>query len=529
MPGPTLRLVCVNDVYALDNLPRLATLVREAATVDAADAFAVTLAGDFLGPSLLASLDGGAAMVACMNAIGFTHVCFGNHEADVPAAALAQRIREFGGTWLNSNLAGFAVPLPEDAVIDVAAPGGRTVRVGLVGVLAHDPSLYRPGVFGGATILPANDAVFAVGRALVRDRGCTSVIALTHQSIDEDRLLAGAQGDPPIPVVVGGHEHEPYVERFGGAWIVKAGTEASHAAIIDLAWPERAPAEGPDVPSVTVRLEPVAGHAEDAALRALVDQRSEPVRALAEAALFHLPAGVELSSVGARVHQTSVGTFVASKVRDALGADACVLNGGGIRGGRTYRGAFSYGDLEGELPFANEVVTVPLPGRVLRNAINVSRSHAPEASPGFLQVDDGVAVDPDGRVLTVAGAPLDDARVYRVATVRILFEGLDHVGPLIDFARSTPSAIPPPDRGRELKMIVVEACSLALWSTLGAFDALDANGDAQVSRDELRAALERHDPTEASTILVDGIVTALDRDHDRRISRDEAAPKPSVA
>lgn len=111
MRGPTLRLVCVNDVYSLENLPRLRTLVRRCATEEPADVLLTTLAGDFLAPSLLSSLDHGAGMVACLNAIPITHVCFGNHELDIPMDQLADRVRQFRGTWLNTNVPGY-VPSP---------------------------------------------------------------------------------------------------------------------------------------------------------------------------------------------------------------------------------------------------------------------------------------------------------------------------------------------------------------------------------------------------------------------------------
>lgn len=77
--GPSLRLVCFNDVYTLDNLPRLLNLVRHHRAHSPADRTLVTLAGDFIGPSMLSSLDKGRSMIECLNAIGVTHVIFGNH------------------------------------------------------------------------------------------------------------------------------------------------------------------------------------------------------------------------------------------------------------------------------------------------------------------------------------------------------------------------------------------------------------------------------------------------------------------
>ena len=50
-----------------------------------------TMNGDFLSPSLLSSFDMGAAAVAVMNEVGFTHYCFGNHEFDIPLDELQVR------------------------------------------------------------------------------------------------------------------------------------------------------------------------------------------------------------------------------------------------------------------------------------------------------------------------------------------------------------------------------------------------------------------------------------------------------
>jgi 2',3'-cyclic-nucleotide 2'-phosphodiesterase (5'-nucleotidase family) len=522
MRGPTLRLVCVNDVYSLDNLPRLRSLVRRFATVDPADGFITTLAGDFVAPSLLSSLDQGAGMVDCLNAIPIDYVCFGNHEQDVPAEALAARVRQFRGAWLNTNVPGYEPALPASRVVTVQGEGTRAVRVGLVGVVTEDPSLYRPGAFGGLPMLPANATALDAGRRLVDDQGCACVLALTHQSLARDRALAMAQGDPPVPVVVGGHEHEPYIEQVGSARVVKAGTDALYAAVVDLAWPAEAPAGGPDLPTVSVRLEPVHDYADDPALRALVERHMLPVKALHAATFLRLAPGSTLSSVGARHRQTSVGSLIANCVRDDLCADACLINGGGIRAGREYTETFTYGDLEAELPFANEVVVVTMPGRVLREAVAESRASAPRPAPGFLQVDAGVVVDAQQRVITVQGEALDDAREYRVATVRVLFDGMDNVAPLTRFAQENPGRVPPRDSGRELKMIVVEAFSLALWREIGGFVRVDADCDARVSADELRQAILEASGAPAPALLVDGIFGALDADHDGTITAAEA-------
>ena len=245
--------------------------------------------------------------------------------------------------------------------------------------------------------------------------------------------------------------------------------------------------------------------------------------------LHRLAPGDVLSSVGTRVQQTSVGTMVASRVREALGADVCLINGGGIRAGATYTTVFTYGDLETELPFANEVVVVSMPGEVLQDAVRASRSRSPRPAPGFLQADDGVEVTADNTLMRVADAPFDPARTYAVATVRVLFDGMDGIAPLVAFARSHPTQIPPRDTGRELKMLVVDAFAWSLWAELGPFDVLDRNGDAAVCADELREGIAQATRAPAQPLLVEGLMRALDTDGDGVISQDEAdaARKPA--
>jgi hypothetical protein len=272
-----------------------------------------------------------------------------------------------------------------------------------------------------------------------------------------------------------------------------------------------------------VRLEDVANYAEDAALRARVDGHMRAVRALEGAVLVPIPPGEILSSKGTRAQQTSLGTLFCSLLRDALEAEACVMNGGGIRGSRDYTGHFAYGDLEGEVPFDNEIVVACIPGEVLANAVRASRSLAPRESGGFLQVDDrAVVTEGEHRLVTVAGAPLDPGRDYRVALVRNLFAGMDHNGPLVAFAAARPDRIPPPGSGRDIKLLLVEAFSHALWQQFGAFEAIDENHDGVIDASEVADAVARATREPASPITVELLMRALDRDHDKVISRAEA-------
>ncbi|MGE5184889.1 MAG: 5'-nucleotidase C-terminal domain-containing protein [Acidobacteriota bacterium] len=457
-----LRVISVNDVYSLENLPRLKNLVAHRVATDPADAVLVVIAGDFVAPTLLSALDAGRGMVDCLHEIGITHACLGNHENDIPAAELHARVHELRAAWLSTNVP-FDPVMPRRAVVEVAR-GEARVRVGLVGVVMNDAFVTHGEAFGGAPIEPPVPAALAEAARLLRDEHCDCIVALTHQPLPDDRRLAeqAAAAGIPLPLIVGGHEHVPFLEQASRSQIVKSGMDAAAACISELVW------NGGGIPAVTARREPVAGYPEDAALRARVDAHMAKLGAIADTTIVALAPGATLSSIGARSQQTTFGTLVCSRLRDALRADACVLNGGGIRGAREYRTRLTYADLRTEMPFRNELVVAPLPGGVVRDAIAASRARAPQEHGGFLQVDDGIAVE-GTTVTAIAGAPIDDEREYRVALVRDLFAGLDHIEPLERFAREHPDRIPPPTTGRDIRHFLVEAFGGELGRTSAGF------------------------------------------------------------
>ncbi len=528
-PPVALRIVAINDVYTLEHFPALATLLGRLRNDPAVPVLA-TLAGDFLAPSLLSSLDTGRGMVDCLNALGFTHVCFGNHEDDVPLADIRARAAEFCGTWLATNTPEFADAngrkLPTKDRITVVDPStGQPRTIDLIGVVIDDPSAYRQAPFGGVPVAPPNATVLASLAACDADM----LLPLTHQAVAQDRaLLAQLAAEPQgfrVPLVLGGHDHTVFDEAVdsrdpsatASTRLLKAGADAVYAWVVDVGFAGEIPV------IVAHTLTRCSDFPENPQMRARVDHHMLAIKRLEEATLFFLAPGETLSSVGTRSRQTSLATFLCSKLRDATGADACIFNGGGIRASKVYgplsEGQFTYGDLAGELPFDNELTIVAMPGAVLAAAITFSRSFAPEERGCFLHTDDRLTVD-----------AIDPARTYRVALVRNLLFGMDHITPLVDWARGVGEAsappLPPAGAGREVKVLLIQAFGEELWRQLcappGSFDGIDTDHNGVITETELHAALVAKTgiSSEMTTTLVKG---ALDTNRDGVIDRSEAA------
>jgi 2',3'-cyclic-nucleotide 2'-phosphodiesterase (5'-nucleotidase family) len=152
-----LLLVQITDVYTLENFPSIKTLLQEAREAYGDQGKVVSvLTGDFLSPYLLSSVDRGAGMMKALAKTPIDYLTWGNHEADIDHRTVCKHVREFPGTFINTNMQDHEVMTLQKPfeILEVVSPdGSQTRRVGLVGIMSDDPALYKhfkaPGAFGG--------------------------------------------------------------------------------------------------------------------------------------------------------------------------------------------------------------------------------------------------------------------------------------------------------------------------------------------------------------------------------------------
>lgn len=472
-PRCRMRIIQINDIYILDNLPSLKTLIEQESIGFPPENVVKVCPGDFLAPSLLSSLDAGRGMVEVLNLMPIDIVCFGNHDGnDIPYASLVQRIDEFDGTWLNSNMPNFQPMLKECCLRPLTGEDGKEQArlVAFTGFCLGGEGfkiVNRADSFGGAAedMIAVNTAAPAVREDCFRMyEGLDEVIALTHQSLKEDRELADMG---LFPVICGGHDHMWVNEERYGTTIVKAGQDAEKVAVIDLEWFTDFKDE---TPQVTVTMKSPHAYLQNPAVVATVNTCNNLIEELNHATLFVLPPGEQLSSINARRQDISLAGMLAAAVRDCLQCDAAVINSGAVRGNKTYHHSLSYGDLTNECPFSSELVVVDMPFKVFRDAVKESRRKwwdIPEgASPGeaasSLQVDDGVRIR-NHTPISINEEDPEEGKLYSVAVDtyvlrrNVVFKqyGIQH-----------PDRIPPDDCGRPLVPILVEHFCAAMWAQI---------------------------------------------------------------
>lgn len=544
-----LRVIQINDVYELYNLPNFKTLVK--AKREGPDCVLVVCAGDFLAPSLLSSLDKGTAMVDCLNCSGVTHVCLGNHEADVTPTALVDRMLQqpCDFQWINTNLreldAKLQVETKEYCAVNFISKQGTSKKIALLGLVTHDPSLYRPGAFGGATIEPVIDATTA---ALEKIQEFDLILPMTHQSIKDDRAFCEKFGGDVFPVVFGGHEHEVYDEIVNGSRIVKAGMDAVNAAVVDIKWQD---AESCTAPTISVEVVPCANFAADADLLKRVQGHQRIVQELEQARLFRICdwmtnkycntgsnnysiSGEEaiplFSTVNNRLGPSTGTTALCTMLRMGMRAQCAIINAGAVRANKIYNHGndqyFTWSDLKTEIPFETGMTACHLPGRVLEETIQHSRAGAqlqpPVASGGYLHACSRIKfVDDDSsQIAFIQGQPYNPDKLYLTALPVQFFAGIDNHQPLLDWAAAEgDSALFSDEMAIPAKMVLVELFSASMWLQMGSFHEIDRNQDGVLHRDEVRArvgAVFGHESV--ADLIVDNIFAVADLNQDGTIT-----------
>ncbi len=464
----------------------------------------------------------------------------GNHEADVGFPHLIHRIKESKFKWVNTNISDLKLPADSPPVPDIieieAQQGDKVRRIALLGLITEDPTLYLKGAFGGATILPLIETAKRYFEKLTATGKYDAIIPLTHETIEEDRKLSKAV---PFPVIIGGHDHDPYNEIVGTTHILKTGMDANSIGIIELTWPDI----NSKTPLVSITMRPAQYYAPDPLVQKVVAEHMAVLELVKKAPLFDIPNHLNshFSSTMIRSAPSPVATMLLTIIRKALGVDCVLVNAGCIRASKDYSALgqtkFFYSDLEAEMPFESEIVVLPLPGRVIIDIIQETRApafkHPPESLGRFCQTDDSISWDPVlNQALGHKGKPIDPNAMYTVATLHVLTGALQESPPLLEYVKTLPThTVPDIEACISAKQIIIGYLSKFLLfsciETLGLSTV--TGGDDQITKEEMFAALEmfvaqkqgENVDKEVISLLVNDLFDVADLDGSGKIDKKE--------
>ena len=518
-----LIILQITDVYTLENLAHFKTLVEDVRAKSKGAKVVAMLTGDFLSPYLLSTVDRGYGMMKALAAIPLDYIIWGNHEADIEHKVVCNHVRNFPGTWINSNMLdheAMDAQVEYDTIELTSVDGTHSRKVGLCAVLSDDPKLYEqfaePGAFGGATITDPWEALTKYQRILEEDEQCDLVVPLQHLYVPDDYKTCE---NFDFPLILSGHDHHRVDEVHCGTRLIKPGMNGDYASVVEISWSNSDDKdEKPKIRSRFVKCQDWPA----CSLSAETNERAyDALVPLRRTELAQVPKSFEpLSSADSRGSVCTMGKYICTLIKDSLNktrrqrrhrADACLLMGGNIRGNADYEEGsfFSLEALEAETKADETVAIIDMPGWLL--AEGVQATHAGDPIPGWMQYDSGVIEDTTQNppvVTHVAGEPIDHDRIYKVATkISDLTNGQSP--PWTEYYKAHPELLPPKGSyvniQAELMGYFARTLWRKLWRAIGDhvsehpkldentpadyIEVVDQSGDGTVTVDELQEAL----------------------------------------
>ena len=408
----------------------------------ARDNVLLTNGGDAISPSLMSGFDQGAHMIDLYNAAGFDVMVTGNHEYDFGPAVATQRIGEASFPVLASNAIDADGEILDGAVRTWTTQVGD-FTIGFFGLTTLGTAVKSSP--GSITFAPLEQTSDTIAQEL-RDAGADLVVALAHTDLAEDeelRQLAAAD------LILGGDDHILSTFYNGNVAFVESSSQADYVTAIDLTL-DRVERRGRErfVWSPAFRLINTAMVEPDAAMAEQVQGYLDQLSAELDVEIGSTSTEIDSRRQSVRTGETAIGNLITDAMREAVGADVAITNGGGIRADKIYEPGttLTRRDIQSELPFGNKTVLLQLDGAGITAALENGFSAIEDVGGRFPHVSGmSVVYDPNAaagsRVVSVnvGDAPLDPAKTYTVATNDFMANGGDGYGVF----RGAPNIIDP--------------------------------------------------------------------------------------
>ena len=440
----------------------MATLVKELR--DGRSNTIFVAAGDLIGASpFLSAMFHDEPTIEALSMMGLDISSVGNHEFDEGKAELLRM--QNGGChpvdrclgphpFTGARFRYLAASTFEKATGKTVFPAYdiRTfdgIQVAFIGLtLKGTPNIISPESAAGLEFRDEVETVNALVPEL-RARGVEAIVVLIHEGglpTGDYNECPGISGpivdivkwfDKAVDIVVSGHTHQAYVCEIDGRLVTSGDKYGTIVTAIDVKLdPATRDVVSAKANNTIVRTASYARNPEQTALIEAYDRVAAPIA--------NRPAGSiteTLSRVPNVAGESPLGDIIADAQLAATGAAAnggavmAFTNPGGVRIDITRRedGAVTYADLFSSQPFRNQLVTLTLTGKQIKDMLE--QQWFDPKRPRILQVSKGFSYAwdnsrPDGeRILadrmSLNGAPIDPAAGYRVTVNNFLSVGGD--------------------------------------------------------------------------------------------------------
>ncbi|MHB1051289.1 MAG: bifunctional metallophosphatase/5'-nucleotidase [Bacteroidota bacterium] len=366
-------------------------------------------AGDDFQGSPISTITKGSSQIQLLNLLKPDALTLGNHEFDYGYQSLTEVMKSAQFPIVSANLV--HTKSPESYVKKYIIKSVGTIRVAVVGLMTTElPTLSLPKNIDGLKVQSLSETINALVPEL-RSQGADIIVALTHQGVTEDSLLAVLS--PDIDVIVGGHSHTPLFrpKYVNGILIAQAGSRGRWLGKIDL--------------TIDVQRDTVVRSSSDLIECRTADILPDPIVAAKVNELEQL-ADTEMNEVIAELNtdwkrssrgESNIGNWISDAMRSYAKTDVAFQNSGGIRK-EVLAGNLTVRDFWEISPFSNTLVTFSVDGRMLRSML----AHQVSVNGDLCQISglSYVYVVKNGarslHTVKIGAKPLDEKKTYSIVT-----------------------------------------------------------------------------------------------------------------
>jgi 5'-nucleotidase/UDP-sugar diphosphatase len=365
-------------------------------------------AGDFTDGTPFTIEYHGAADIAAMNAAGYTFGTLGNHEFNNPLERMRLLLGQFTYPILNAN----AVETASGGLLARASEIRKLgpLKIGIFGIVTHEARTYPAG---RESVTIADEIETAQRMTKTLRPQANIILLISHAGEEMDEQIAKAA--PGIDIIVGGHSHsrlpsgefmwrsdELKPKEVNGTIIVQAHKWGGEVGRLDLLF-DRDERGAWRVERFRSRLIPVTPDiGEDKSVAAVVDRFWKPI-----AARYGEIIGQAAGDFSQRGDDLEPHNLVTDAIRETIGTEVVLEDDSSLQA-PLIRGNITAGDLAMMDPYDNTIVTFKMAGRQLKEILVKER---PAVSGLRYRLENGVLSE-----VTVGGQPIDESRLYTVAT-----------------------------------------------------------------------------------------------------------------
>ncbi len=403
--------------------------------------------GDSVQGASVAMLTKGEAIIKLMNAVDYDYFVLGNHEFDYQIPRMFELTNMLETEVVSSNFIDLKTNKSVFAPYEIHTING--IDIAFVGITT-------PESFTKVSVTYFQDKEGKLIYTLSEDKsgeklykniqesvdkarkeGAEYVVALAHLGIDKTSapwrstdLIANTTG---IDIVLDGHSHsviegEIYKNKNGEDVILsQTGTKLERIGKVTID-----PNQNPNNDIKAILFGADGSYTKkDTKVQILIDEINADFEEILEREVayseYELVASTKTTELS-RISETNLGNLVTDAYRIILEADVAITNGSGIRT-NIDKGPITYQEIINLHPFGNNIISIEVSGKTIKDALEMGSRTWPATNGGFLQVS-GISYEIDGSIpssvkVNDQGSFISVDGKYRVKNIMIGDKALD--------------------------------------------------------------------------------------------------------